>query len=81
MTDPDGDSDPLLGIREIGARLRISHIDARRMCQDGRIPAAKVGACWFVASSKLPPPGELVGLDVREMARRLDLSIAKVRAV
>lgn len=42
-----------LTTKEVGERLKISSLTIRRMCHDGRIPAAKIGRQWIVRESDL----------------------------
>ena len=42
-----------LTTEEAAQRLKVSSLTVRRMCYDGRIPAAKIGRHWIIYESDL----------------------------
>ena len=42
-----------LTTEEVSERLKLTSLTIRRMCLDGRIPAAKVGRHWIIRESDL----------------------------
>lgn len=43
----------ILTIAEAAARLKLNHETVRRLCRDGRVPAAKFGKSWRLRESDI----------------------------
>ena len=43
----------LLTVKEAATYLRVSRVTAWRWCQDGVIPAFRIGRCWRIPSEAL----------------------------
>jgi excisionase family DNA binding protein len=55
----------LLTVREVAAYLRISRVTAWRWCQEGIIPAFRIGRSWRIHRDELLKLQETCGSDHR----------------
>jgi len=74
---PGGGMDELLTVAEAAACLRVSRATLWRWCQEGRVPALKIGREWRIL---LGPVLQPLAAEDREMRRTPDPEAALPRA-